>query len=114
MSKLFAWDECNVDGGIQVYETPQEEGEMRKASQEGGWEYKETLPNGVQVYRTDRHFGVEVRAETRLEALEKFLAFDTFLEFVSDRELRMMKVITEGRVERLKDEIARREHNKAN
>ena len=111
MIKTYTWDE--IDCEVREYE-PSELDALYKATEEGGWEYQEEpLPNGVQVLKTDRHFALETTAATRLQALEKFMEFDTFMEFASERDLKMVAIILEGRAERIRKELNNREERKA-
>lgn len=72
MSKLFAWDEI----GDELEERDADE--LRALNEEGGWQYQETLPNGVAVLSTDRHYALEVHAATKEEAHQKMMAFDYY------------------------------------
>ena len=77
---LHTWDEILLE--IQVLTTEREIAEMRAASEEGGWEKSHTLPNGVEVWKTDRwHFALEVMAEDANEADALFSEFPLYREF---------------------------------
>lgn len=65
--KTFTWDE--LDCMVRVVNDPEEQ---RRIDEEGGWEYKETLPNGVVVFSTDRHIALQVHATDEDEAKLKF------------------------------------------
>ena len=75
MKKLFAWDEL----GCELEERDPDE--LRALNEEGGWEFHHSLPNGVSVLSTDRHFALEVYAESKEEAHAKMMEFGTYAEY---------------------------------
>jgi hypothetical protein len=73
------WDELALE--IVSVDTPEELAEFAAASREGGWEHSETLPNGVEIWRTDRHFSLQTMAESEDEAFGKFSESKEFREY---------------------------------
>jgi hypothetical protein len=77
--KLHMWDELLLE--IQRFDTPHELAKLAAASLEGGWEHSETLPNGVEVWRTDRHFSLQAMAEDADEAHRLFSEYPEYREY---------------------------------
>ena len=78
MTKLWAWDELGMT--TESYDE-HEAWDLVEGSVEGGWELSETLPNGTQVWRTDRHFALQCRANSIEEAILRFSTYDLFREY---------------------------------
>jgi len=80
--KLHTWDELLLE--IQQYETPAELAELAEATKEGGWEHHKTLPNGVEMLKTDRHFALQVMAEDANEADVLFSVVPEYCAYYED------------------------------
>ena len=79
--QYYSWDE--ISNEIQI-ETDKED--LRKRSDEIGMIFKELLPNGVAVFATDRHFGLECWANSEAEAHTKFSAHFIYADMKEEEE----------------------------
>ena len=79
---MFTWDEISCE--ITEWNGPKEEAEMDANSKESGFTFDSMLDNGVEVWKTDRHYGLNTRAANKEEAHEKFMAYPLYQEMQDD------------------------------
>jgi predicted glycosyl hydrolase (DUF1957 family) len=79
--QYFSWDEISAE--IQIEEDRED---LRKRSDEIGMVFRELMPNGVAVFATDRHIGLECWAEDVNEADAKFTEHPVYAEFYREPE----------------------------
>jgi hypothetical protein len=72
----YSWDE--ISGELQIEEDRED---LRKRSDEIGMIFRELMPNGVAVFATDRHFGLECWAADPNEADAKMTKHPVYKEF---------------------------------
>ena len=81
---MFTWDEISCE--ITEWNGPKEEAEMDANSKESGFTFDSMLDNGVEVWKTDRHYGLNVRAANKEEAHQKFMAYQLYRELAEEDE----------------------------
>lgn len=72
----YSWDEISDE--IQVEEDMED---LRKRSDGIGMVFRFLMPNGVAVFSTDRHFGLECWADSPKDAAKKFGDHHAYAEF---------------------------------
>ena len=72
----YSWDEISAELHIE-----EDMEDLRKRSEEIGMMFRFLMPNGVAVFSTDRHFGLECWANDANDADAKFTEHPTYAEF---------------------------------
>jgi hypothetical protein len=77
----YSWDEISDE--IQLENDVED---LRRRSDEIGMVFRELMPNGVAVFATDRHFGLECWADSPTDAASKFSSHNAYAEFHHEPE----------------------------